>query len=198
MRRLTRTAILDAARTVFARHGLEGASMRLIAQECGYTAGALYNHFPSKETIYAELVQESLARLKDSLEAAADRAPAGDDAAALREVVAGLHRFYADHPRDLEMSLYLANGLGRKGLTPELDRRLNAHLTDAIAVIRTCLGRARPDLDEAGVARAVTLVQATCMGSAVLAATGRLRVFGASGKAVVDDLAAMLNAGPRA
>jgi len=56
-----RALLLDAARAVFAEQGLEGASVRVIAKRAGYTAGAIYSYFPSKEAIYAELLRESLA-----------------------------------------------------------------------------------------------------------------------------------------
>src|SRR5215471_11875734 len=60
---LKRGLILDAARRVFEAEGLEGASLRAIAAEAGYTPAALYFHFESKEAIYAEVLRASLARL---------------------------------------------------------------------------------------------------------------------------------------
>ncbi|HSO42773.1 MAG TPA: helix-turn-helix domain-containing protein, partial [Rhodospirillales bacterium] len=58
-----RGLILAAARDVFAAEGLEGASLRAIAARAGYTPAALYFHFESKEAIYAEVLQASLAAL---------------------------------------------------------------------------------------------------------------------------------------
>ena len=68
-----RARILAAARAVFAAEGLDGASLRAIAAEAGYTPAALYFHFASKEVIYAEVLRASLARLA----AAVDEAAAG-------------------------------------------------------------------------------------------------------------------------
>ena len=45
---LKRGLILDAARKVFEIEGLDGASLRAIAAEAGYTPAALYFHFDSK------------------------------------------------------------------------------------------------------------------------------------------------------
>src|SRR3712207_924110 len=52
---LKRALILRAARRVFETEGLEGASVRSIAREAGYTAGAIYFHFDSKEAVYGAL-----------------------------------------------------------------------------------------------------------------------------------------------
>ena len=67
---LKRALILDAARTVFERDGLEGASMRAIAEAAGYTAAAIYFHFKAKEDIYAALLDDSLDRLIAHIDAA--------------------------------------------------------------------------------------------------------------------------------
>jgi AcrR family transcriptional regulator len=42
----TRGDLLAAARTVFERHGFHRASLEQIAEEAGYTKGAVYSHFP--------------------------------------------------------------------------------------------------------------------------------------------------------
>jgi AcrR family transcriptional regulator len=45
-RERTRGDLLAAARTVFERHGFHRASLDQIADEAGYTKGAVYSHFP--------------------------------------------------------------------------------------------------------------------------------------------------------
>src|SRR5919108_6504289 len=42
----TRGDLLAAARAVFERHGFHRASLDQIADEAGYTKGAVYSHFP--------------------------------------------------------------------------------------------------------------------------------------------------------
>jgi AcrR family transcriptional regulator len=44
-RERTRGDLLDAARTIFERHGFHRASLDQIAEEAGYTKGAVYSHF---------------------------------------------------------------------------------------------------------------------------------------------------------
>ena len=47
-----RGEILDAARALFGRQGYDAVTMREIARQIGYTATALYYHFPDKESLY--------------------------------------------------------------------------------------------------------------------------------------------------
>jgi AcrR family transcriptional regulator len=51
-RQRTRDLLLDAAKDVFARRGFEGASLEEIAEAAGYTRGAIYKHFGSKEELF--------------------------------------------------------------------------------------------------------------------------------------------------
>jgi AcrR family transcriptional regulator len=52
----TRTRLLESAAQLFARGGYEGASVDLIAENAGYSKGAFYSNFESKEAIFLELL----------------------------------------------------------------------------------------------------------------------------------------------
>jgi TetR/AcrR family transcriptional regulator, transcriptional repressor of aconitase len=52
----TRTRLLESAAQLFARGGYEGASVDLIAESAGYSKGAFYSNFESKEAIFLELL----------------------------------------------------------------------------------------------------------------------------------------------
>ena len=54
----TRQAKLDAAARVFIRRGFIGSSVEAISEEAGYTRGAFYSNFESKEQLFAELLQQ--------------------------------------------------------------------------------------------------------------------------------------------
>jgi AcrR family transcriptional regulator len=54
----TRSELLDAAGRVFVARGFEGSSIEAIAAEAGYTRGAFYSNFESKEQLFAELLQQ--------------------------------------------------------------------------------------------------------------------------------------------
>ena len=51
-RQHTRDLLLDAAEQVFSSRGFEGASLDEIADTAGYTRGAIYKHFSSKEDLF--------------------------------------------------------------------------------------------------------------------------------------------------
>lgn len=179
---LKRELILDAARQVFEVEGLEGASIRAIARQAGYTAGAIYFYFPSKEAIYGAVLDESLDRLnaavRDAVATAPDSPPDRLWAAALT-----FFAFYARNPRDLDLGFYLfRGGLQPRGLTDTLDAALNEKLAASLAPIGAAL--ADMGFDDA-TCRAVT---ADTFGHAVglltLHHTGRIRMFGCS----ADDL----------
>jgi AcrR family transcriptional regulator len=52
----TRTRLLESAAQLFARGGYEGASVDLIAESAGYSKGAFYSNFESKEAIFLDLL----------------------------------------------------------------------------------------------------------------------------------------------
>src|SRR3954451_10597836 len=52
----TRGLVLDAAARTFARKGFAGASVEEIAEAAGYSVGAVYSNFGSKEQLFVELL----------------------------------------------------------------------------------------------------------------------------------------------
>jgi AcrR family transcriptional regulator len=69
----TRKSLLRAAAKLFCRRGLEGASIDEVAQVAGYTKGAFYANFKSKEELFLVMLDERFAEELDRL----DRALAG-------------------------------------------------------------------------------------------------------------------------
>lgn len=58
----TRERLLEAAASVYARDGLTGATLDQVAAEAGFTKGAVYAHFGSKENLLFALLEEHVAR----------------------------------------------------------------------------------------------------------------------------------------
>ncbi len=53
-----RRQILDGARACFARHGYEGATVRVLEEEIGLSRGAIFHHFPDKDALFLALAVE--------------------------------------------------------------------------------------------------------------------------------------------
>lgn len=87
-----RERLLAAAAAVFSRHGYRAASVEAIAREAGFSKGALYWHFDSKEDLFFALLEEHVDRPVRELAAAAADAPPGSAPALGREVGALLER----------------------------------------------------------------------------------------------------------
>ncbi|MGE0768202.1 MAG: TetR/AcrR family transcriptional regulator [Hyphomicrobiaceae bacterium] len=175
VRESKRAIILEAALRVFEREGLDGASMRAIGDEAGYTAAAIYFHFDSKEAVYSELLSRSLDRLIERVEGAV--ASRRKSQQKLEVAALALFDFYAENPRDLDLGFYLfRGGIKPRGIAHDVDAALNAKLAKALGV----LGAA---LEELGApARTVQLTTADLFAHAVglllLQHTGRIRMFG--------------------
>jgi AcrR family transcriptional regulator len=189
-----RGLIVDAAREVFAAEGLEGGSLRAIATQAGYTPAALYFHFDSKEAIYAEVLQGSLAALGQAVDQAVGGAK--DDAARLRAAALAFFRFYAENPRDLDLGFYLfRGGMKPKGLGRARDEALNESLENALRPVATAAQALGASQGEAEMLMVDTFAHAT--GLLLLLHTGRIRMFGASAaermEAYVDERLALLS-----
>ena len=63
-----------AALSLFARYGYAAVSMRQIGREIGLQAGAIYNHFPTKQHLLRGLLVEHMERLLSTWDN--ERAPA--------------------------------------------------------------------------------------------------------------------------
>ncbi|HET8590923.1 MAG TPA: helix-turn-helix domain-containing protein [Nakamurella sp.] len=58
-----RRQILDGARAAFARHGYEGATVRVLEEEIGLSRGAIFHHFPDKDALFFALAAEDFAAM---------------------------------------------------------------------------------------------------------------------------------------
>src|ERR1700712_1148052 len=81
----TRSCLLEAAGRVFARRGLAQASVDEVAADAGFTKGAVYANFGSKEELFLEMLDlKFAARLQDM-----DRVLSTDEAPEAQARVAG-------------------------------------------------------------------------------------------------------------
>lgn len=57
-----RTQILEEATCLFADHGYDGTSIRVIARACGITEAAIYRHFDGKTNLYEQVIRVKAAQ----------------------------------------------------------------------------------------------------------------------------------------
>jgi AcrR family transcriptional regulator len=57
-------AILTAAAKVFARHGLEGATIEMVAREAEVAVGTIYLYYSSRDDLYLNLIAERAEQLR--------------------------------------------------------------------------------------------------------------------------------------
>lgn len=72
-----REQILDVALEVFGTRGYHGASMNEIAEAAGVTKPVLYQHFDSKNELFAALIDDVGNRMRDAIAKATADAPDG-------------------------------------------------------------------------------------------------------------------------
>lgn len=123
-----RAAILDAALSVFADRGYHSSSIDDIAREGGVSKALIYEHFASKQDLYAVLLEQHAGELFSALAEAISEA--GRSAAARLEV--GFDAFY----RFVEEHRVAWRMLFREATDPEavavLDR-ITAEVTSFVA-----------------------------------------------------------------
>jgi AcrR family transcriptional regulator len=73
-RQRTRDALITAAMRVFARDGYAGASVDAIATQAGYTVGALYSNFATKQELFLAVFEQHCAGELAALRAVAETA----------------------------------------------------------------------------------------------------------------------------
>jgi AcrR family transcriptional regulator len=96
-----RTRILEAAISVFAERGFEGASIRLVGEAAGFNSALLYYYFENKDTLFMHAVRFVLRGFLDHLRAQPRRFASGRERVAF--LVDGLFDYYGAHPARLRL-----------------------------------------------------------------------------------------------
>jgi AcrR family transcriptional regulator len=74
----TRARIIQAAQDLFSQSGYESASVSEICDRAGISKGAFYHHFPSKQSVFMELLSDWLKGIDLGLEALRSSPPGPD------------------------------------------------------------------------------------------------------------------------
>ena len=98
---LTRERLLDAARVVFLEHGFHATTVDQIAEEAGFTKGAVYSAFESKADVFLALYEQRVERRASEYLRSAEGVGADEQARAVVAEWVGVLR------RDRDWSLVL-------------------------------------------------------------------------------------------
>jgi AcrR family transcriptional regulator len=90
----TRERLIDAAERRFKRDGFHATSVDAVAEEAGFTKGAVYSNFASKEALFFAVYERHVAQRVAELDAVVAAAPS--TRAELRAAVAGADRHRDD------------------------------------------------------------------------------------------------------
>ena len=128
----TRSSLLRSAAKLFCRHGLEGASVDEVAQDAGYTKGAFYSNFKSKEELFLVMLDEKFGSELDRVDALlAGTGDADDEARSAAEDFADYIRSDPEWPRlYLEFVAYAARNEEFRQELATRHRALRARLTE--------------------------------------------------------------------
>jgi AcrR family transcriptional regulator len=63
----TRRKVLEGARAAFARHGYEGATVKVLEAETGLSRGAIFHHFKDKDALFLALAEDDAARMTETV-----------------------------------------------------------------------------------------------------------------------------------
>lgn len=141
----TRLRLLKSAENIFARDGFEAAKLEEICSRAGYTRGAFYANFESKEDLFiAMLEREALERLAGVRTAV--RATQGSDAQ-----LKTLRKFMVSSPRDqtwavlfTEFKLFALRHPELKKKLADMHRRLFAATTETMDEVFALTGTTLP------------------------------------------------------
>ena len=106
----THDRILDAAKAIFARDGLEGLSIRIVAREVGMSPMGIYRHFASKEALVDALMLDGFA----AWEARAGTIDEPDPVAWLQHLLDAFLAFAIDDPHRFNAAFLLPARSARK------------------------------------------------------------------------------------
>ncbi len=133
-----RILILDTARRLFHRKGYGGVTLDEIALEIEFSKGTIYNHFASKEEIFAQILLGHLNLLAGYLKEAASTSATREEG--VRRALEAYLRFYDQH-REYGQLLFFADTVNTReripaGLRKDLDRKRIACLYELQRILR--------------------------------------------------------------
>lgn len=178
--------ILSAARELLQSEGLANFTIEDVAETAGIPVGSIYQFFPNKFAIVAELDAQDTALLIDDLVANADRFTVEDWHPTVSEIIDLVARHWVEDPSRRAVWLAMRSTATTRSLAREHARAIVAVLLPVIAR----LADHRSAQQQATVAEVIVETAQSLLHYSV--------VDGESNQAIVDELKRMLRAYLRA
>jgi AcrR family transcriptional regulator len=144
----TRQRLMEAALSVFARHGYERATVDEIVREAGFSKGAFYVHFESKEDLFWAMLEERLGRQQEAFRQTLDPGvPLFDN---VRTVLRGIFGLHLQDPLWSAMFMEFAAHAARdERVREKLTAMYNSWRAFAVEALNDALeaGAVRQDID---------------------------------------------------
>jgi TetR/AcrR family transcriptional regulator len=142
-----RDEIVSAATDLFARHGYEGTSMQMIADQAEISVGKLYLHFEGKEDIYRSVVEFHAGAIRERAKMAVD--PLAPPIDRIRARTAAVIDYMDEHDEFVRFYVSEMEGVG-KGYCHKGKSEHGFHLQEFEALVREAIDNGDiPDEDPA-------------------------------------------------
>lgn len=161
----TRARIVECARVLFNRHGFEGVSIDMVMTQAALTRGGFYNHFKSKEELFAAAVSSFLMGRGAMWRAAAGVDPSNPAPEMAAQMISGY--LSPEHLGDLDGQcpmIALPSDVARS--QPEVKGAYQTLLSAMVSIFENSLAGVEEDARD----KALVLT-ALCVGGMVLART---------------------------
>lgn len=149
----TREALIDAAMALFVEQGLSGPSLDAICARAGFTRGAFYVHFATRDDLIAAVVEKTMGGFIDAIIASGE---AGADVATIVRTFSAAVRTgafpFPGHVRSHQVMEACLRSPTLHAKYLELLERARDRLTDTIRRGQE-VGSVRADVDPSGVAQ---------------------------------------------
>jgi len=146
-RAATRERLLDAAREILVLDGIQGASVEHICDRAGFTRGAFYSNFDSKDDLVLAMFHREKTMMFETLRQAADPvAFEGKDLSSAIEVI--MDRFLSLQPGDRDWFLlnaeFAIHGIRQEDVGREFNeawRQTKTDFREFLIMVVSALGR---------------------------------------------------------
>ena len=160
----TRERLLDAALEVFVKDGIEAPSIEDLAETAGYSRGAFYSNFESKDDLLCAVLEREIQRDTEQFDAIVS-APIPVD-----EIVNKLRESYVMMAQDdahcaflLGLQLYSLRNAAIRPKVAELMRKKREHVIDQARRVYAAMGKEPPGSIETVSFGLIAIAQGLCV-----------------------------------